>query len=122
MSKTQSLDGAVIATGGRYTQELKANQAKVLETLAVEHTINRQPGSACLELAYVAAGRLDGMWMRHLNAWDMAAGALMVIEAGGYVGDFAGGANYMKSGDIIAATPKVFKPLTSAIRKHFPNA
>jgi len=120
VSTTASLDGAVIATGGQYPQELKPNQAKVLETLSMEHTINRQPGSACLELAYVAAGRLDGMWMRNLNAWDMAAGALMVIEAGGYGGDFTGGANYMKSGDIIAATPKVFKPLTSTIRKNFP--
>lgn len=119
VSTNLKLDGAVIATGGRYSQEDKPKQAKVLETLSLEHATNRQPGSACLELAYVAAGRMDAMWMANLNAWDMAAGALMVIEAGGLVGDFAGGADYMSSGNIVAATPGVFKQLTPVIRKNF---
>lgn len=120
VSKSESLDGAVIATGGRYrSEELRSAQGHVITSLLDAGTITRQPGSACLELAYIAAGRLDGMWMRSLSPWDMAAGALMVIEAGGLVGDFGGGPDFMGSGDIVAASPKVFKQLAPTIKKAF---
>jgi myo-inositol-1(or 4)-monophosphatase len=76
----------------------------------------RRAGAAALDLAYVAAGRLDAFWEMGLAPWDMAAGALMVQEAGGLVGDFAGEANYLKSGDIAAATPKVFTQLLTALK------
>src|SRR5688572_6851139 len=68
----------------------------------------RRAGSAALDLAYVAAGRLDGFWEIGLSPWDIAAGALMITEAGGLVGDLEGEAHYMKSGNIVAGSPRVF--------------
>lgn len=67
----------------------------------------RRPGSASLDLAYVACGRYEGFWEIGLNAWDMAAGALLVQEAGGLVSDFAGNQGYLDSGNILAANPKI---------------
>lgn len=75
----------------------------------------RRAGAAALDLAYVAAGRLDAFWEMGLAPWDMAAGALMIQEAGGLVGDLGGDAGYLESGDIAAATPKVFPQLLAAI-------
>lgn len=75
----------------------------------------RRAGSCALDLAYVACGRLDGFFVLSLNAWDIAAGALLVTEAGGRVGDFAGGNDYMRSNEVIAAAPGVFNPLREAI-------
>ena len=75
----------------------------------------RRPGSAALDLAWLAAGRTDGFWEFNLNAWDIAAGALIVREAGGIVSDFVGRDGYLKSGDIIAASPKVFPEMLKII-------
>ena len=78
----------------------------------------RRPGAAALDLAYVAAGRYDGFWEMGLSAWDMAAGALMIKEAGGLVTDFAGEDGYLLSGTIVAATPKAFPALLQIIQAH----
>jgi myo-inositol-1(or 4)-monophosphatase len=78
----------------------------------------RRPGSAALDLAYVAAGRFDGFWEIGLHPWDMAAGVLLVREAGGLVGDFAGGHDFMKNGNIVAAAPKLFPAILREIRPH----
>lgn len=84
----------------------------------------RRLGSAALDLAYVAAGRIDGTWLTGLQSWDMAAGALIVREAGGLLNDFDGGDDWMQRGDVIAATPKVhhqmlevMKPLSASRNK-----
>ena len=76
----------------------------------------RRAGAAALDLAYVACGRLDAFWEMGLLPWDMAAGALLIQEAGGLVADFSGEARYMQSGDVSAATPKVFPQLLEALR------
>jgi len=76
----------------------------------------RRAGAAALDLAYVACGRLDAFWELGLSPWDMAAGALLIQEAGGLVGDLEGDQTYMESGDIVAATPKVFPTLLEALR------
>src|SRR5882672_3024105 len=76
----------------------------------------RRAGAAALDLAYVACGRLDAFWEMGLSPWDMAAGALLIQEAGGLVADFSGEARYMQSGDVSAATPKVFPQLLEALR------
>jgi myo-inositol-1(or 4)-monophosphatase len=76
----------------------------------------RRPGAASLDLAYVAAGRLDGFWEFGLSPWDMAAGALLIQEAGGLVSDLAGESSYMATGNIIAGTPKVFNQLLQTIQ------
>lgn len=112
-----TLDGAAISTGGRES-ELSAQQGELYTDLLNEGVKLRQAGSAALDLAYIAAGRLDGMWMRKLNIWDMAAGALMVTEAGGLLGDFNGGTGFLASGNIVAAAPKVFRALAPLVKKH----
>jgi len=71
----------------------------------------RRPGAAALDFAWVAAGRFDGFWEYGLQPWDIAAGALLVQEAGGLVGDISGGNAHMESGDVVAASPKVFKEM-----------
>ena len=78
----------------------------------------RRAGSAALDLAYVAAGRLDGFWEIGLSPWDIAAGALMITEAGGLVGDLEGEAHYMKSGNIVAGSPRVFGELLQTLAPH----
>jgi myo-inositol-1(or 4)-monophosphatase len=76
----------------------------------------RRAGAAALDLAYVACGRLDAFWELGLSPWDMAAGALLIVEAGGLVGDLQGEQTYLESGDISAATPKVYPALLEALR------
>lgn len=68
----------------------------------------RRPGSAALDLAYVACGRYDGYFEKNLKIWDIAAGSLIVSEAGGIVADFDGEAGYLKSGHIVAGSPRIF--------------
>jgi myo-inositol-1(or 4)-monophosphatase len=75
----------------------------------------RRAGSCALDLANLAAGRLDGFWVMSLKSWDVAAGALLVREGGGRVGDFAGGADFLRSNEVIAAAPGLFNSLREAI-------
>ncbi len=118
VSELETLDGAVVATGGKDRHEHLDGETAVARKLMETRAIMRQPGSAALELAYIAAGRMDAMWMRELSIWDFAAGAILVTEAGGLIGDFAGGAGYMKSGNVVAGSPKCFKHLTILVKKH----
>ena len=78
----------------------------------------RRPGAAALDLAYVACGRLDGFWEMGLHPWDMAAGVLLIQEAGGLVSDLAGEGAYMETGNVVAGTPKVFGQLLPIIQSH----
>ena len=82
----------------------------------------RRPGAASLDLAYVAAGRYEAFFEFGLKPWDMAAGALLVAEAGGLVGSPDESQNFLKTGDIIAATPKIFPQLLNVIQKSTVNA
>ena len=112
VSKLNSLDGALIGTGipfkERQTEHLPA-YTRSLEKLAVGSAGIRRAGAAALDLAYVAAGRLDAFWEIGLSPWDIAAGSLLVREAGGLVGDFNGGSDYMESGNIVCGNPRCFK-------------
>jgi myo-inositol-1(or 4)-monophosphatase len=76
----------------------------------------RRAGSAALDLAYVAAGRLDGHWELGLQEWDIAAGALLIKEAGGLISDFKGEENYLKNGNVIAGNPKIFKTILQVVQ------
>ena len=78
----------------------------------------RRPGSAALDLAYVAAGRYDGFWELGLGPWDMAAGCLLITEAGGLVSDLEGNETHLESGNIIAGNPKIFGQLLQVIAPH----
>ena len=72
-------------------------------------------GAATLDLAYVAAGRLDGFWEFGLAPWDMAAGSLLITEAGGLVGDFQGNSGFLETGNIVGGNPKLFSQLIQAL-------
>ncbi len=75
----------------------------------------RRPGAAALDLAYVAAGFYDGFFEIGLNPWDVAAGSLLVLEAGGLIGDLSGEGDYLHGGQVIAATPKVFAQMVNVL-------
>ena len=81
----------------------------------------RRAGSAALDLAYVAAGRLDGYWEIALQPWDIAAGALIVREAGGMAGDISGSDDFLKTGHIIAGNPRIFASMAKKLRPFAKN-
>ncbi|MCO2054722.1 inositol monophosphatase [Pseudomonas aeruginosa] len=86
-----------------------------------EFTASRgRAGAASLDLAYVAAGRYDAFWEFGLSEWDMAAGALLVQEAGGLVSDFTGSHEFLEKGHIVAGNTKCFKALLTTIQPHLP--
>lgn len=80
----------------------------------------RRPGSAALDLAWVACGRYDGFWEMKLNAWDIAAGSLIAQEAGALVGNFLGDEGFLESGNIVAGNPKVFAQILQILAPHLP--
>ena len=116
VSKRRQLDDALIGTGFPF-RELKhiEDYIPVLGKIMGQTAGVRRAGSAALDLAYVAAGRLDGFWEIGLSPWDMAAGSLLILEAGGLVSDFNGDGNYLDSGNIVTGTPKVFSPLLQIV-------
>ena len=117
VSKCLRLGDALIGTGFPFREgariDLYTNQLKNLmqKTAGV-----RRAGAAALDLAYVACGRLDAFWELGLSPWDMAAGALMIQEAGGLVGDLRGDSGYLESGEIACATPKIYPTLLEALK------
>lgn len=125
VSTRQSLEGALIGTGtpyrGRNVDMLPAYTAS-LSAIAEQTAGIRRAGAAALDLAYVASGRLDGFWEIRLNRWDIAAGILLVREAGGLMSDLNGGNNYYETGNIVCGAPKVFKSVLQTIRPHLKNA
>ena len=78
----------------------------------------RRPGSAALDLCYVAAGRTDGFFETGLSPWDIAAGALLVTEAGGLVGNFTGEADYLYQREVVAGSPKIYGQLVNLLAPH----
>jgi len=112
VSSRSSLDGALLGTGipfKDHCDDRLAPYSKSLEILAGQVAGIRRAGAASLDLAYVAAGRLDAFWEIGLAPWDMAAGVLLVKEAGGMVSDINASENYMASGNIVCGNPKCFK-------------
>jgi myo-inositol-1(or 4)-monophosphatase len=117
VSKCLRLEEALVGTGFPFRELSRVDvYLKQLRNLMSSSTGVRRAGAAALDLAYVACGRLDAFWELGLSPWDMAAGALLIQEAGGLVGDLAGEADYLERGEIAAATPKVFPQLLEALR------
>lgn len=108
VSTVSQIDQALLGTGFPYRdgQDLDFYQRTTRHFTERSGGIRRL-GSAALDLAYVAAGRLEGAWLLGLQSWDLAAGALIVREAGGLLNDYDGGDDWMARGEVIAATPKV---------------
>ena len=117
VSKCLRLDEALVGTGFPFREiERIERYTKQLKNIMQASAGVRRAGAAALDLAYVACGRLDAFWEMGLSPWDMAAGALMIQEAGGLVGDLQGENGYLESGEIACATPKVFPTLLEALR------
>ena len=119
VTRRSGLSGALLGTGFPFkAQQHLDNYLAMFKALFPETAGIRRQGSAALDLAYVAAGRLDGFWEIGLNPWDMAAGALLIREAGGIVGDFQGGGQYFETGNLVAGNPKVFAAIIRTIQPH----
>ncbi len=114
-----SLKGALLGTGFPFREDQLTNldnYVGMFRSLVGDTAGIRRPGAASLDLAYVAAGRFDGFWEFGLKEWDMAAGLLLIQEAGGLIGDFRGGNKHMEKGQIVCGNPKVFKEILTRIQ------
>lgn len=117
VTKCAHLRDALIGTGFPFKELSRLDlYMRQMRTMMTASTGVRRAGAAALDLAYVACGRLDGFWEMGLSKWDMAAGALLIKEAGGLVGGLSGEDDWYASGDIVAATPKVFVQLLAALK------
>ena len=110
VSGATRLEHALLGTGFPYRDSNKALKPYLqMFTRALESSAGvRRPGSAALDLAYVAAGRYDAFWETGLAKWDIAAGSLIIREAGGIVSGLDGGEDYLETGHILAGTPKIY--------------
>ena len=118
VSIKNTLDGALLGTGFPYNNESVMQQfIESYKNLFPNVAGIRRAGVASLDLAYVACGRLDGFWEFNLRPWDIAAGALIIQEAGGINAELTGGADYMKTGNIISANPKMIKAMLKVLSK-----
>ena len=119
VSQRPGLEGALVGTGFPYRENRRLLQPylAMLESVMQATAGVRRPGSASLDLAYVAAGRLDAFWEFGLSPWDTAAGILLITEAGGRVASIAGG-EYADGGNLLAGSPKVFAALAELLAPH----
>jgi myo-inositol-1(or 4)-monophosphatase len=116
VSKTDHLEDALIGTGFPYREVGHVDgYLRMFKNMTQSCSGIRRPGAAALDLAWVAAGRLDGFWEIGLSPWDMAAGALLVREAGGLVGDLAGEERFLDSGRVVASNAKIFAAMLKTL-------
>ena len=119
VSSRPYLDGAVLATGFpfRHRQHEKAYMDSFQAVFDKVADV-RRAGSAVLDLAYVACGRVDGFWELGLCPWDVAAGSLLVNEAGGVTSDFSGGDTHLESGQVVSGSFKLHAALLETVGPH----
>jgi len=123
VSQHHSLTGALLGTGIPYRPDQDLDAYLVVLKALTQNTAGvRRAGSASLDLAYVASGRLDGFWEFGLRPWDIAAGVVLIQEAGGMVSDMSGGSEFLQTGNVLAAGPKVFRAMLAAMRPHLATA
>lgn len=119
VSSHERVEGSFLATGFPFrAQEYVAPYVAIFSDVIRSSKGVRRAGSAALDLAYTAAGVFDGFFEMHLAAWDVAAGSLLVSEAGGVVTDFSGGQRWLDRGNIVGASPGVHAELLEIIRRH----
>jgi len=123
VSKRAELRYGLIGTGFPHSQHehMDAYLAMLRDIMKGSSGV-RRAGSAVLDLANVAAGRLDGFWQFGLGPWDMAAGSLLITEAGGLIGDLEGENRYLATGHVVAGNPRIFVHLLQAIAPHLTPA
>ena len=122
VSGRRDLNYCMVGTGAPSQRRTGRDYIERIQTVAQHVSCMRQGGSAALDLAYVAAGRVDGYLEMGLKPWDTAAGELIVIEAGGLVTDFVGGHNHAKSGNHVAGGTKVLREILKDIRPYLGDA
>ncbi len=119
VSQNKDLNQSLIGTGFPFKQPQHLDC--YLDTFRAIHPQVagiRRAGSAALDLAYIASGRLDGFWEIGLNKWDIAAGVLLIQEAGGFISDFAGGKEFLETGNIVAGNTFIYPNILSAIQPY----
>lgn len=118
VSKAKTTEATLLATGFPFRNPGQLDDfLKLFSVFFNSASDIRRAGSAALDLAYVAAGRVDGYWESGLQAWDLAAGALIVREAGGLVTDYAGDEHFLEKGEIVAGNPKIIADMLRKIQK-----
>jgi len=118
VSRRTKLREALIGTGFPFRQlDHLDGYVRMFKRITEETAGIRRPGAAALDLAYVAAGRLDGFWEFGLSPWDMAAGSLLILEAGGIVSDFDGEEDYLGNGHVVCGAPKVHEQLLALVQE-----
>jgi myo-inositol-1(or 4)-monophosphatase len=116
VTKRDKIADALIGTGFPYSDMAALDEYMQMFRIMTEKSSGlRRPGAAALDLAYVAAGRLDGFFEKSLKPWDIAAGSLLITEAGGIVGTFAGESDYLYKGNVIAGSPKIFAQMAALL-------
>ena len=119
VSKRVRMADCLIATGFPFRPEQDYEQFMQMLMDMMRNTAGvRRPGSAALDLAYVAAGFSDGFFETRLQPWDVAAGSLLVQEAGGLVGNFTGEADFLHTGECLAASPKIYGLMVQMLQKY----
>jgi myo-inositol-1(or 4)-monophosphatase len=112
VSKRDQLEDCLIGTGFPFRRLDDLDEYVEVFTRVTKNTAGvRRAGAASLDLAYVAASRLDGFWEFGLSPWDIAAGSLLIIEAGGLIADLHGDGDYLETGDVVCGAPKIFPKL-----------
>jgi myo-inositol-1(or 4)-monophosphatase len=124
VSPRVDLESALIGTGFPYRDDLEDLERYIamFRDVARSTAGMRRPGSAALDLAYVAAGRYDGFWETGLKPWDIAAGALMVQESGGIVTGLDGSGDWLETGAVLAASPRIHDALRKLLQPHLGTA
>lgn len=121
VSQRATIEGALLATGVPFNGENLTQISLFTQTmeglLSLQTSGIRRLGAAALDLAYVACGRYDGFWEANLKSWDIAAGALLVAEAGGKITDLDGTQDYLKSGNVLAGSKEVHKAMLSVTKR-----
>lgn len=113
---------SLLATGFPFrTRELADQYIDLFREVLPRCADVRRAGAVAVDLCYTAAGTFDGFWELDLAPWDIAAGALIIKEAGGKVSNFQGGEDFLTSGDIIAGSPLIYSQLAEIVRRHFPT-
>jgi myo-inositol-1(or 4)-monophosphatase len=116
VTKHDRLANALISTGFASRKNQSLDEYMQMQRVLLEKCQGvRTLGAAALDLAYIASGRFDGFCLKGLKPWDIAAGALLITESGGIVGDFSGESEYLHKGNIIAASPKIFGQMVSLL-------
>ena len=119
VSDQRTVEGAFLATGFPFrAQQYVSVYCDIFEDVISQAKGVRRAGSAAIDLAYTAAGIFDGFFEMHLAPWDVAAGSLMIAEAGGVISDFSGGDRWFERGNIVGAPPDIHPELIALIGRH----